>query len=49
MCLNRCLKSPYKPQVGGPDDTSNFDEYPDSPAGLRKLPDAEGQAKFDDF
>jgi hypothetical protein len=40
---------PYLPQVGGPGDHQNFDEYPDSPTDDSVVLIGEDKAAFDVF
>lgn len=47
-CYDRKLKTPYVPLAKAPNDTSNFDKYPESTGQDVKL-SAKDQALFDDF
>jgi protein kinase X len=47
-CFNRKLKPPYVPGFKSPDDTSNFDKYPDSNDKQVDLSDKD-KALFEDF
>jgi len=47
--LNLNVEAPIKPECGAEDDTSNFDEYPDSEEGSTQKIDARDEALFADF
>jgi protein kinase X len=48
-CGKRKLKPPYLPGYKSPDDTSNFDKYPDSGEDMSQPLTKTDQAFFDDF
>jgi len=50
VCLQKGLTPPYVPPTASPDDTSLYDQYPESIDGVSSRISADEQAKFfDDF